>query len=270
MHRLAVYHLNVVDVLHMQTIYLDADEQPHDNGRYGIDWITWHWTAWQECDRCDVAGERRRYGFCYTSETSLDDVIGRRLPCRSRLLPEVKRQRLMRFHDYVAIASCTSRCKKKPDHYYVDANTGKLPVVPHQVTRQLIQQTTGSSVNLSCTDASPNSAVGWQFINGSMGNVVHLTKYAVNRKQLLHIATSIRQDDSLYIESISNTNKGYYVCYADQQLVASYRLQVTSGLFDLNMFLDSLIYLVLFIVILVFVMTAIAVIRSGLFRDTKY
>uniref|UniRef100_UPI000EF4583E uncharacterized protein LOC113475146 n=1 Tax=Ciona intestinalis TaxID=7719 RepID=UPI000EF4583E len=61
MHRLAVYHLNVVDVLHMKTIYLDADEQPHDNGRYGIDWITWHWTAWQECDRCDVAGERRRY-----------------------------------------------------------------------------------------------------------------------------------------------------------------------------------------------------------------
>jgi len=59
--RLAVFHLNVVDV--SQAEMLLTPKTPQRNGQYGDDWIEWNWSEWQICDRTGMlGGEKRKYG----------------------------------------------------------------------------------------------------------------------------------------------------------------------------------------------------------------
>ncbi|XP_076799488.1 uncharacterized protein LOC143444215 isoform X2 [Clavelina lepadiformis] len=198
--RVAAYYLNVVTLENFQTVFKDNGENLNLDSAIP----KWHWTEWQDCDRCGIfTGEQRK---CDRKR-----VVGRK------------------YKNYIVVRKCKARCPVQPEFELVHANAEKPPSLPKLAERKLINAVLGEAIRLPCPGASAMLPVSWQFEGSTPGSPLQpLLRHEINIEGASVYATFIDIANDLYLESVSLANDGYYSCFVNRSLSASYRAALYS------------------------------------------
>ncbi|XP_015352744.1 protein FAM187B-like isoform X2 [Marmota marmota marmota] len=92
------YEIDFQDVSSLHITHKSLDQDPLHNESLELgrqETVFTHWEPWQDCNRCDVPGERKRLGYCYIQEPQEEPVpcgifLGQAKLKSNRLRPEMQ------------------------------------------------------------------------------------------------------------------------------------------------------------------------------------
>ncbi|XP_006867480.1 PREDICTED: protein FAM187B-like [Chrysochloris asiatica] len=118
------YEIDFQDVTTLHISHKNLGQKPLQNESLNIDdkvLIFTHWEPWQDCNRCEEPGERKRLGYCYIKEPLKDPIpcwlyLGDVRVWSTRLRPELQ------------VETCIEPCKPSPklDKFFVTFDNFKL------------------------------------------------------------------------------------------------------------------------------------------------
>ncbi|OBS72772.1 hypothetical protein A6R68_12643 [Neotoma lepida] len=100
MARVVEYEIDFQDIAKLHITHKDLGQKPMGNKTMNLGGevlVFTRWDPWQECNRCEKPGERKRLGYCY-----MEEPLGKPMPCwlylrgekvtHDRLRPELQLQ----------------------------------------------------------------------------------------------------------------------------------------------------------------------------------
>ncbi|XP_040845143.1 Ig-like V-type domain-containing protein FAM187A [Ochotona curzoniae] len=226
------YDVDIQSSEGMVATFRDKGEEPFEDeyrGNLRIFTTFWEWTP---CDRCGVRGEQWRIGLCYLQSPHLSPRYRKTMPdvvsCGSSALSRKLRDAARDHTPELLVQSCQEPCKKrKTDRkgvlaiYNYVSKLGSRPWVP-QVPIQFHQQRLGHGLVISCPGARPEHAVAWDKDSRRLYRTEYLK--GVNRSMRVFID----HGNHLHIRFTQLGDQGIYYCWRQGQLVAGFRLSVSS------------------------------------------
>ncbi|XP_071953569.1 uncharacterized protein [Antedon mediterranea] len=247
----STYILNVKKPGKLHTVDLDAKEKPYaikmrkDDEGLEEEYVYTIWGEWNRCSACNVAGERRRFGFCFI-KLNHEEYFGS-VPCGSAEAKRYDNKNSKRL-DEVLVERCDITCSDAQKAYGILEKMNLLKEL--NLVKQRLKVHSGDNIRLKCLGTSVDDPVGWR--NGS----TELNLQEV-RKGKGHL--KITMAHALIIININKTDSGEYDCHVGGELRATYVLTVTDPLIDRKgltasfYYMSSLfvVYFVMFVALMV-------------------
>ncbi|KAH0509224.1 protein FAM187B-like [Microtus ochrogaster] len=77
--RVVEYEIDFQDITLLRITHKDLGQRPLENETMNLGGevlVFTRWDPWQDCNRCEIPGERKRLGYCYVEEP-----LGKSMPC---------------------------------------------------------------------------------------------------------------------------------------------------------------------------------------------
>ncbi|XP_068932254.1 Ig-like V-type domain-containing protein FAM187A [Petaurus breviceps papuanus] len=225
------YDVDIQSNQKMVAAFIDQGQEPPEDEEHGnLQIFTTFW-EWTHCDRCGVRGEQWRIGLCYLNKPGLSPRFRKSVPdvvsCGSQAVPRKLRNMAGKHRPpELMIRSCMVPCKKKTQVglmaiYSFISKLGSKPWVP-KVPIQFHQQRLGHGLVISCPGARPEHAVAWDKDQFRLYRTSFLK--GVNRSMRMFID----HGNQFHIRFTQLNDRGIYYCWREGEMVAGFRLAVTS------------------------------------------
>ncbi|XP_074080442.1 Ig-like V-type domain-containing protein FAM187A [Macrotis lagotis] len=225
------YDVDIQSSQKMIAAFIDQDQEPPKDEKKGNLLIFTTFWEWTHCDRCGVRGEQWRIGLCYLNKPGLSPRFQKTVPdvvsCGSHAVPRNLRIMAGNHHPpELMIRSCMVPCKEKPQVgllavYTLISKLGSKPWVP-KVPIQYHKHRLGYRLIISCPGARPEHAVAWDKDHLRLYRTSFLK--GVNRSMRVFID----HGNQFHIRFIQLNDRGIYYCWREGEMVAGFRLTVTS------------------------------------------
>ncbi|XP_067831531.1 protein FAM187B-like [Heptranchias perlo] len=223
---LAYYEADIqdIDTVHLSGKSIGVSALPNRNlelGRRHLEMFTL-WNAWEDCDRCDLPGERRRLGFCYARLRDVDEMA---VPCGLMVFEEG--QSLPRRGPELSLEPCYVPCSTD-SAYGSEVHRHELPGRhfmwlndPRVLLFETYLVNINDNVTFRCPEASIYTPVSWQR-NSSVVTRLKLSK-DLSSTHSLDEATG---GSAYSIRKVQMADEGVYKCFVYEKLAASFHLRV--------------------------------------------
>ncbi|XP_044529370.1 Ig-like V-type domain-containing protein FAM187A [Gracilinanus agilis] len=226
------YDVDIQSSQNMLATFIDQGQKPPKDEEHGTLHIFTTFWEWTHCDRCGVRGEQWRIGLCYLNKPGLSPRVRKTLPdvvsCGSQAVPRNLQDMAESHHPpELMIRSCMVPCKKKKIQvglmaiYTFISKKNRKPWIP-KVPIQFHQQRLGHGLIISCPGARPEHAVAWDKDN------LRLYRTSFLKGVNWSMRVFIDHGNQLHIRFARLNDRGIYYCWREGEMVAGFRLAVTS------------------------------------------